>query len=151
MLILPIALTVVTNNPIGIGRRVTLRVGRSNFSVQIVVESLEETFAEVHIADRVDALGELDGARQLSVPVAPVVLNTFHMPLVDEDDDFFAGLARFVYFVKENFILLVNEDLFEFREENISTLNEPVQLVLVETFLWEGSAANKTNLVTLWK
>jgi hypothetical protein len=36
---------------------------------------LEETFAQVHITDGVDAFWELNRARQLTISVAPVMLD----------------------------------------------------------------------------
>jgi predicted glycosyl hydrolase (DUF1957 family) len=43
---------------------------------------LEETFAQIHVADGVDTLWELNRTRKLSVSVTPVVLNAFQVPLV---------------------------------------------------------------------
>jgi len=64
-----------------------------------------------------------------------VVLNAFHVPLVDQNNDLFAWFAGFVYFFKELIVFLIDKNLFEFREENISTLNVPIHHVLVQTFL----------------
>jgi hypothetical protein len=58
--------------------------------VQGVVETLEKTLAQVHITDGVDGLSEDNGAGELTVAIAPVVLDTFQVPLVDEDDDLLA-------------------------------------------------------------
>ena len=119
MLILEVALTVITNDPIGIGAGCALRVGRGNLSVQVVVKSLEQTLTQVHIANRVDALGELNRARDLTISVAPVMLNTFQVPLVNKDDNFFAWLALGVYFLEQLLVAFINNNLLEFGEENV--------------------------------
>lgn len=48
----------VTNDPVSIGRGSTLSVRGGNLSVEGVVESLEESLAQVHITDRVDRARE---------------------------------------------------------------------------------------------
>jgi len=146
MFVLPVALAMITNNPVGISRRVRFRVGRVDFSVQIVVQSLEETFAQVHVSNGVNAFWELNGARNLSVPVAPVVFNAFHVPLVDEHDNLLAGLRGSVYFLEQGLVSLINHDLLDLGEENGSGLNEPVELVLVQALLCEGGGARKADL-----
>jgi hypothetical protein len=54
-----------------------------------VPKSLEETVTKVHIANWIDTFREFDGARELSVSVTPLVLNAFHVPLVDKYDNLF--------------------------------------------------------------
>lgn len=149
MLILEVTLTVVTNDPIGIGAGCTLRVGRGNLSVQVVVESLEQTFTQVHVTNRVDALGELNRARHLTISVAPVMLDTFQVPLVHKDDNFFAWFALGVYFLEQLLVAFINNDLLEFGEEYVKGLNIPVDLVLVEALLSEGDGANETDLCAI--
>jgi hypothetical protein len=56
--------------------------------VERVVQTLEETLAEVHIANWVNRLCEDDTTRKLTIAVAPVVLNTFEMPLVNKNNNF---------------------------------------------------------------
>ena len=56
-------------------------------AVQVVVQPLEETFSQVHVANGVNIF-ELNGAGDLSVPVGPVVFNALHVPLVDQDYNF---------------------------------------------------------------
>jgi hypothetical protein len=75
--VLPVGFSVVTNDPVSIGRGRTLGVRGNDLSVERVVESLEETLAQVHITDRVDWVSKVYAARKLTVAVAPMVLNTF--------------------------------------------------------------------------
>jgi hypothetical protein len=82
MLVLEVWLSVVTNDPVCVGWRGWLLLGTGNFSAQVVVKTLEETFSEIHIADWVDTLGELNWTRKLAIAVAPVVFDALHMPLV---------------------------------------------------------------------
>ena len=56
--VLPVGLSMVTDDPVGVGRGCSLRVRRGNLSVQRVVESLEETLTQVHITDGVDGISE---------------------------------------------------------------------------------------------
>lgn len=71
-----------------------------------IVQTLEKTLAEIHITNRVDGFGENDTSRKLTVAVAPVVLNTFKMPLVNQDNNFLA--LRLIYCLEEILIALVN-------------------------------------------
>ena len=135
----------VANDPVGVGGGVGLALGRLDLALEVLVQPLEETLAEVHIADGVDALGELDGAGQLSVAVAPVVLDTFQVPLVYEHHDFVAG--GLVYFGEQLFVLLVHEDFLELGEESRSRLREPVYHVLVQALLCKGSGASQAHLL----
>ena len=90
MLVLPVGLSVVTDDPVGIGGGGTFCVRADNFSLQGVVETLEKSLAQVHITDGVDGVSEDHRAGELAVAVAPMVLDTFQVPLVDEDDDLLA-------------------------------------------------------------
>lgn len=131
MLILPVRLAVVADDPVGVGRWLALRLGRSNLSVEGVVKPPEETFAQVHVTDRVDALREVDAARHLTVVMSPVVLDALHVPLVDDHDDFL--LRALVNGLEEVLITLVDRNAFDGREEDIHRLNEPVDHVRVDT------------------
>jgi hypothetical protein len=71
-----------------------------------VPQTLVQTITQVHVANRVDALGELNGARQLAVPVAPVVLDALQMPLINNYDDFVA--SGLVNLIKQLLVLVVN-------------------------------------------
>jgi len=88
--VLEVRLSVVTDDPVSIGRGGSIGLSRGNLAMLDVVKTLEQTITQVHVANRVDAFRELDGAGKLAVPVAPVVLNAFHVPLVDNNDDFLA-------------------------------------------------------------
>lgn len=129
----------VTNNPVSVGRGLLSTVTSSDVSVEIVVEAVEETLFEVHVADGVD-VHEFDGARHLSVASSPVVFDSFHVHLVDHNHNLVA--LSVLNLGEEVFVTLVNEDLFEFREENIAALDEPVHVVSIHTFLREGGGTN---------
>jgi len=100
-----------------------------------VVQALVQALAQVHVADRVDALWEVDAAGQLSVSVAPVVLDAFQVPLVYNDDHLLA-LASIDLF-KEFFVLLVDEDFLHLWEVGCCCCDVPVHLVLVHALLSE--------------
>lgn len=124
----------VTDDPIGVGRgRASLRIGGSNLSVQVVVEAIEKTFAQVHVTDRVDALREVHAARHLAVSVSPMVLDTFHVPLVD-DNDYFLTICL-VDLSEEILVSLVNHYLFKLGEEDVGRLDVPVHFIGVQDFL----------------
>ena len=148
VLILEVRLSVVTDDPVSVGRGSTgLRVGGGNFSVQVVVEALEETFTKVHVANRVDAISKVDAAGNLAVPMSPVMLDTFHMPLVYDNDDLFTlGLINFA---EEGLILLIDQDLFDFGEEHVSRLDVPIHVAGIETFLRESSGANHLKFLPI--
>ena len=116
MLVLPVGFSMVTDDPVGIGHWGSLGVGGGKFSVESVVQSLEETVSQVHISDHVDAVWEGNRSRKLSVSVSPVVLDTLHVPLVDQDNNF---LFRAPINLSEKVIVsLINENTLEFWEEN---------------------------------
>jgi hypothetical protein len=115
--------------------------------VKVIVEALEETLAEVHVSDGIDRLGEVDRTRQLSVVMAPVVLDTFKMPLINQDNDLVA--LSTVYLLVEILIPLVNKDLLQSREEDLRALNVPVDEVLVEALFGEGLGACVGDLLAV--
>lgn len=104
-------------------------MGGGDLSVDVVEEALEETLSQVQIADRINGLCESHGPGKLAVPVAPMVLNAFHVPLV-HNYDYPLPFAS-INSLEEVFIALVNEYLLHFGEENIGCLNIPVDEVLV--------------------
>ena len=124
VLVLKVGLAVVTNDPVRVRRRVRLRVGRGHLASQVVVETLEETLAQVHVSNGVDAFWELNRAGQLSISVAPVVLNAFQVPLVDQDHNLLA--LCLVYLLEQILVLFVHEDLLELGEEDRRVLGVPV-------------------------
>jgi hypothetical protein len=76
--------------------------------------------------------------------VAPIVLDSFHVPLVDKHDDLTSlGLVNLL---KQFFIFFVDKDFFEFREKDVCWLNEPVHLMLVEALLSESSGTSEAKL-----
>ena len=140
MLILEVRLPVVTDDPVRVSDGRRLYVGRGDLSVQVVVETLEQTVAQVHVADGVDALWEVDWTRQLAVSVSPLVLDTFHVPLVDYNDNL---LVRWRVNSLENVAVShVYEDVLHLGEVQVQGLDEPVHLVGVEHSL--------TELAWLW-
>ena len=74
------------------------------------------------------------------------MLDAFHVPLVNEYN-YLLALGS-VYLCKEVLISLVNKDLLELGEENVSTLDEPVDGVHVEALLGESLGANQSKLRT---
>ena len=72
------------------------------------------------------------------------MLDAFHVPLVNEYD-YLLALGS-VYLRKEVLISLVNKDLLELGEENVSTLDEPVDGVHIEALLRESLGADKGKL-----
>ena len=98
--------------------------------MQGVVQSLEQTVSQVHVSDWVDSLCEVHASWELSVSMSPVVLDTFHVPLVDHHHNLlFLGLVD----LSEQFsVFIVDEDALEPWEENSSVLNIPVDQVLVK-------------------
>ena len=86
----------------------------------------------------------MDTAGNLSIAMAPVMLDAFHVPLVNEYD-YLLSLGS-VYLRKEILVSLVNEDLLELGEENVSTLDEPVHRVHIEALFRESLWANKSKL-----
>lgn len=100
-----------------------------------VVKSLEKTVSKIHISDNIDAFWESDRSWELSVSVSPVVLDTLHVPLVDQDNNF---LFRALINLSEKVIVsLINENTLEFWEENGEGLNVPVDEIWVQALLCE--------------
>ena len=110
-----------------------------------VVESLEQTLAQVHISDWVDGLGEDYRAGELTVAVAPVVLDTLEMPLVHEDDNLLTGAL--INLSEEILIALVNKNFLQSGEEDLSALDVPVDQVLIKALLCEGLWVSLSNLL----
>jgi hypothetical protein len=69
--------------------------------------------------------------------MSPVVLDTFHVPLIYDDNNFLS--FAFINLFEQIIISLINENAFEFGEEDIHALNVPVKQVLINTFLCELS------------
>lgn len=151
MLVLEVRLSVVTDDPVSVcGGSTCFLVGCDNFSLQVVVQSRKETLTEIHITDRVDALSKLNAARNLTVAGGPVVLNSFHVPLVDNEDNLVTLFVvhNSVDVAEKFFVLLVNHHFLCFWEEDVTCLNEPVHLVGVEALLTEGSRADHSKFLT---
>jgi len=147
VLVLPVGLSVVTDDPVGIGRRGTSGVRRGNLSVQRIVQALEETLSQVHITDGINGLGEVDATRKLSIAVAPVVLNTFEMPLIYDHNDFFS--FALIDLLEKILITLINKDLLQSGEEDVCTLSVPVDEMLIKAFLGESLRICLSDLLTV--
>ena len=145
--VLPVGLSVVTDDPVGIGRGGTLGVRGSNLSVERVVKSLEETLAQVHITDRVNGVSEDHRTRNLTIAIAPMMLDTFKMPLVDKHDNFLSGIL--IDLSEKILITLVHKDLLKSREEDLSGLSVPVDQVLIKALLGKGLRICLSNLLTV--
>ena len=102
--------------------------------MQSIVHSLEETVAEVHVADGVD-ISEMHGARHLTVVMSPVVLNTLHVPLVDNNNDLLLGAL--IDSLEQIVVSHVDEHSLPSGEEDIKVLHVPVDHVRVEALLSE--------------
>ena len=137
MLVLPVGFPMVTDDPVGVGYWSSLSVGRGNFSVKGIVKSLEKTVSKVHISNDIDAIWECHRSWELSVSVSPVVLNTFHVPLIDKDNNFLLG--AFINLSEKVIVSPVDENTLEFWEENCEGLNIPIDEIWVEAFLCELS------------
>lgn len=111
--------------------------------MQIVVEAIEQAFAQIHVADRIDTLWEVHAAGHLAISMGPVVLDALHVPLVHEHDYFVA--LRLVNLPEKILVALINHDLFNLREENVSRLNVPVHFIGVEDFLSVGLRAGHSE------
>jgi len=77
------------------------------------------------------------------------MLDSFHVPLVDDNNNFLAFGA--VNLFEELFILLVNEDPLEMREESGASLGVPVNLVLVKALLSKGGGTHQGDLCLVIK
>lgn len=76
--------------------------------------------------------------------MAPVVLDTFHVPLVNNNDDLFA--FALINVSEEIFISLINENFLESWEEDIHALDVPVDEVLIKAFFCEVLWASLVDL-----
>ncbi len=95
----------------------------------IVVKSLEETFPQVHITNGVDSISEVLASRDLTVSMSPVMFNTFHVPLIDNNYYFLA--FALVNILEQIFITFVYEYLLHSWEEYVCTLYVPVDEIRV--------------------
>ena len=98
--------------------------------MQLVVKSLEQTVSKIHIYDWVDAFWEVDTSWELTISSSPLVLNTFHVPLVDHSNN--SLLWAGVNVLEKVLVSSVNKNALEFWEENIEGLDEPIYLVCVK-------------------
>jgi len=73
--------------------------------MEIVVQYLEQTISEIHIADWVDSFLEIYTSWQLSVSVGPLVFDTFHVPLIYYYDNFL--MRAFIDFLEQIFVFLI--------------------------------------------
>jgi hypothetical protein len=148
MLILPIGLSVVTDDPIGVGWGRAACVRWADLSANVVKEALEETLSQVHITDGVNGLSKSDWARKLTIAVAPVMLDALKMPLVHKDNDLLA--LALINLLEEVLVSLVDEDLLDLGEEDLRRGNVPVDKVLIKALLSECLGANLSDLLLVW-
>jgi hypothetical protein len=77
----------ITNNPISFSDWGSFDICRSNLSMKGIVKSLEKTISQVQITDWVNSILEVYASWHLAVSGSPLMLDTFHMPLVDHNYD----------------------------------------------------------------
>lgn len=97
--------------------------------MQVVVESLEETISKVHVSNWVNPFWEVNASWKLSIGMGPFVLNTFHVPLID--NNYYFLVSAFINLLKQILVSSINENTFKFWEIQISGLNKPVDLIRV--------------------
>lgn len=95
--------------------------------MSIVVKSLEETFPQVHITNGVDSISKVLASWDLTVSMCPVMFNTFHVPLIHNDNHFFT--LTLIYILEQIFITFVHKYLLHSWEEYVCTLDVPVNEV----------------------
>ena len=136
----------ITNDPISVSRRCTgLLVCCCNLSVQIVVEPIKQTLAEIHVTNRIYSFREFDATWNLAIAMSPVMLNALHVPLVDNNDNFVS--LSLVNLLKEIIITFINENLLHLWEENITCLDEPVHIGSIQALFGEGSRPYHVDLL----
>lgn len=89
-----------------------------------IIETLEETITEIHVTNWVNTLWELYTSWHLTIPVSPLMLYSFHMPLVHNNNDFL--FLAFVNCFEKILVSLVNENTFVSWEENVHVLDIPI-------------------------
>lgn len=97
--------------------------------MQRIVESLKQTISEIHIANWVYSFCEMNASWKLSIRVCPFMFNTFHMPLIDNDNNSLS--ITFINFLEKILISIINENALEFWEENICSLDKPIYLMWI--------------------
>ncbi len=120
---------------------------RRDLSTEVVVQALEQTLSQVHVADGVDGLGNGDRPGVLAEVVAPMMLDALEMPLVDQHHYLLAlGL---IDLLEEILVSLVHKDLLQLREEDVGALNVPVNEVLIQALLGEALDSGLRNLLSV--
>ena len=75
------------------------------------------------------------------------MFNAFHVPLVDNDDDFLT--LGTIDLTEKLLIFLIDHDFLGLGEEDIGRGNVPVHQAGVETLLGEGGGTDQGELVTI--
>lgn len=73
VLVLEVGLSVVASDPVGVCGGRALAVAARDLSVQVIIHPLEEPISQVQVPDGVDSFFEHHTARQLAVPVTPMM------------------------------------------------------------------------------
>jgi hypothetical protein len=147
MFVLPIWFSMVTNDPICIGCGCGLAICTRDFSVHIVIHSLEKTFSQVHISDWVDWFSVCNWSWILPISVTPVMLNTFQMPLIHYYY-YFLSFAL-IDWSEDVLVSLIDEYFLHSREENVCASNVPVDQMLIQAFFCECLRACLMNLLSI--
>jgi len=96
---------------------------------------MPQAFLEIHITDGVDSFWELNASWKLTIPCAPLVFDTLHVPLVNQHHH--SVTFTLVNCLEEIHITLVDKNPLKLREVNISSLNVPVDCIGVQTLFCE--------------
>lgn len=83
----------------------------------------------------------------MTIAAAPVMLNTFEMPLVNKHNNF---LCRVLINLSEKILItLVYKDLLKSREEDLGSLSVPVDQMLIKALLCEGLRSGLSDLLAV--
>jgi hypothetical protein len=117
MLILPIRFSVVACDPVCISTRSRILLSTCNLSMQSIIHSLEETFSQVEVTNRIYRAFKMHTSRNLAISMAPMMLNSFHVPLVDNNDNLFMRTS--VNLFEQTLVSFVDKDSLQLRKENV--------------------------------
>ena len=136
VLVTPILFSVVRVHHVRVRRRHRLRVCALDLSLEGVVHHVEETLSQVHVSDWVDFFSDELASRQLSELVSPQVLDTLHVPLVDDGYNSLVFVVLDDLFVESD-VSLVNEKSLEAWNQNFESFDVPTQQIAINSCFCE--------------